>query len=115
MSTLQAAVFDTKPHDRESLQRASSNRDVEWRFMEWRLSAETAVSAQGARAVCIFVNDRADRACLEALASVGVKYVALRCAGYNGVDVEAATELGLSVTRVPDYLPCAVAAHAVAL
>src|SRR5205085_2071204 len=115
MSTLQAAVFDTKPHDRESLQRASSNRDVEWRFMDWRLSAETVVSAQGARAVCIFVNDRADCACLEALASVGVKHVALRCAGYNSVDVEAATELGLSVTRVPAYSPHGVAEHAIAL
>src|SRR5205085_8916660 len=115
MSTLQAAVFDTKPHDRESLQRASSNRDVEWRFMDWRLSAETVVSAQGARAVCIFVNDHADRACLEALASVGVKYVALRCAGFNSIDLPAAKELGITATRVPAYSPCAVAEHAVAL
>jgi len=115
MTKLQTVVFDTKSYDRESLQRASSNRDVEWRFMEWRLSAETAASAEGARAVCIFVNDHADRKCLEALASLGVKHVALRCAGYNSVDIEAATELGLSVTRVPAYSPYAVAEHAVAL
>jgi D-lactate dehydrogenase len=73
------------------------------------------VSAQGARAICIFVNDRADRACLEALASSGVQHIALRCAGYNSVDLAAATELGLSVTRVPAYSPYAVAEHAVAL
>src|SRR5206468_7863932 len=115
MTTLQTVVFDTKPYDRESLQRAVSNGEIEWRFVDWRLSAETAVSAQGARAICIFVNDRADRACLGALASVGVKHVALRCAGYNSVDIAAATELGLSVTRVPAYSPYAVAEHAVAL
>src|SRR5436309_11115424 len=115
MTTLQTAVFDTKPYDRESLQRAGSNGEIEWRFLDWRLSAETAASAQGARAICIFVNDRADRKCLEALASVGVKHVALRCAGYNSVDIEAATELGISVTRVPAYSPYAVAEHAVAL
>jgi D-lactate dehydrogenase len=112
---IQTVVFDTKSYDRESLQRAGANREVEWRFVDWRLSKETAVSAQGARAICIFVNDRADRKCLEALASLGVKHIALRCAGYNGVDIAAATELGLSVTRVPAYSPYAVAEHAVAL
>src|SRR5216110_2082175 len=115
MTTLPTAVFDTKSYDRESLQRGVSNAEIEWRFMDWRLSAETAASASGARAVCIFVNDRADRPCLEALASLGVKHIALRCAGYNGVDVEAATELGLAITRVPAYSPYAVAEHAVAL
>ncbi len=115
MTTLPTAVFDTKSYDRESLRRGVSNAEIEWRFMDWRLSAETAASASGARAVCIFVNDRADRPCLEALASLGVKHIALRCAGYNGVDVEAATELGLAVTRVPAYSPYAVAEHAVAL
>jgi len=87
MTTLQTAVFDTKRYDRESLQRAASNGEVEWRFMDWRLSAETAASAQGACAVCIFVNDRADRPCLKALGSLGVKHIALRCAGYNNVDI----------------------------
>src|SRR5215831_5164023 len=115
MATLQTAVFDTKPYDRESLRRAVVNGEIEWRFMDWRLSAETAASAQGAQAVCIFVNDRVDRSCLEALASLDVKHIALRCAGYNGVDIAAATELGFSVTRVPAYSPYAVAEHAIAL
>ena len=115
MTTVETAVFDTKPYDRQSLQRAAAKGQIEWRFMEWRLSAETAAAAEGVRAVCIFVNDQADRASLEALALRGVKHVALRCAGYNNIDVATATELGLAVTRVPTYSPYAVAEHAVAL
>jgi D-lactate dehydrogenase len=112
---LQTVVFDTKRYDREALQRASAGLDIEWRFMDYRLSAETAAVARGARAICIFVNDRADRLCLETLSELGVKHVALRCAGFNGIDLTAAKELGLSVTRVPAYSPYAVAEHAVAL
>jgi D-lactate dehydrogenase len=109
------AVFDTKPYDREALQRGSERDGIDWRFMECRLSTETVATAQGAQAICIFVNDRADRPCLEALANLGVRHIALRCAGYNGVDVAAAKTLGLTVTRVPAYSPYAVAEHAVAL
>ncbi len=112
---IQTFVFDTKPYDREALQRASSGLDIEWRFMDCRLSAETAAAARGAQAICIFVNDCADRPCLEALAALKIKHIALRCAGYNGVDIAAATRLGFSVTRVPAYSPYAVAEHAVAL
>ena len=83
--------------------------------MEWRLSAETASAAHGTQSVCTFVNDRGDRPCLEALAAIGVKHIALRCAGFNSVDLSAAKELGFSVTRVPAYSPYAVAEHAVAL
>jgi D-lactate dehydrogenase len=112
---IQTVVFDTKPYDRAPLQRASAGHEIEWRFMDCRLSTETAAAAHGARAVCIFVNDRADRRCLSALGALGVKHVALRCAGFNGIDLAAAKELGLSVTRVPAYSPFAVAEHAVAL
>jgi len=112
---MQTVVFDTKPYDREPLQRASAGLDIEWRFMDWRLSTETTASARGAQAVCTFVNDRMDRPCLQALADLGVQHVALRCAGFNGVDLAAAKELGFSVTRVPAYSPYAVAEHAVAL
>jgi D-lactate dehydrogenase len=108
-------VFDTKPYDREPLQRAAAAHDIEWRFMDCRLSAETAAAASGADAVCTFVNDRVDRRCLEALAALRVRHVALRCAGFNAVDIAAAKELGMSVTRVPAYSPYAVAEHAVAL
>jgi D-lactate dehydrogenase len=115
MTKLRTVVFDTKPYDRESLQRDASSEEIEWNFVDWRLSAETAASAKGAQAICVFVNDRADRPCLEALMSQDVRHIALRCAGYNGVDIEAAKELGFSITRVPAYSPYAVAEHAVAL
>jgi D-lactate dehydrogenase len=112
---IQTVVFDTKPYDRAPLQRASAGLDIEWRFMDCRLSAETATAARGARAICTFVNDRLDRSCLEVLAGLGVKHVALRCAGFNSIDLTAAKELGFAVTRVPAYSPYAVAEHAVAL
>jgi len=111
----QTVVFDTKPYDRDALERASAGRDLEWRFLEGRLSADTAALAQGAQAVCTFVNDHVDRPCLQVLAKLAIKHVALRCAGFNSVDLHAAKELGISVTRVPAYSPYAVAEHAVAL
>lgn len=109
------AVYDTKPYDRDSLIRASSGTSLEWKFLDFRLNAETAQTATGALAVCAFVNDVIDRACLEALARVGVKLVALRCTGFNNVDSNAARDLGITVTRVPVYSPYAVAEHAIAL
>jgi D-lactate dehydrogenase len=112
---IQAVVFDTKPYDREALQAASAGSAIQWRFMECRLSAETVASAQGAQAVCTFVNDRVDRPCLEALVELGIRHVALRCAGFNSVDLAAAKDLGVFVTRVPAYSPYAVAEHAIAL
>ncbi len=110
-----AAVFDTKPYDREPLQRAASGRAIEWRFLEFRLTRETVPLAEGAQAVCVFVNDQLDRPCLEGLAAQGVRLVALRCTGHNNVDVTAAKALGVAVTRVAVYSPYAVAEHAVAL
>ncbi|WP_343226942.1 2-hydroxyacid dehydrogenase [Luteolibacter arcticus] len=112
---MRTTVFDAKPYDREPLLHAAAETGIDWRFMDCRLSAETSAAATGAQAVCIFVNDHADRPCLEALKKLGVKHVALRCAGFNGVDLVAAKELGLAVTRVPAYSPYAVAEHAVAL
>lgn len=115
MPALAVVVFDTKPYDREHLQLASAGLPIQWRFLEWRLSAETAASAHGAAAVCVFVNDHEDRACLAALRAQGVRHVALRCAGFNNIDLAAAKELGIAVTHVPAYSPHAVAEHAVAL
>lgn len=109
------AVFDTKPYDREPLQSASADHGIEWRFLEFRLTKETAPLAKQAQAVCVFVNDQLDRPCLEALAAQGVKLVALRCTGFNNVDVVAAKALKLTVTRVAVYSPYAVAEHAVSL
>ena len=102
---IEIAVYDTKPYDRECLARAPGAE----RFHEFRLSAETAPAARSVQAVCVFVNDQADRACLEILAALGVKLLALRCAGYNNVDVAAARALGLAAVRVPAYSTFAVA------
>lgn len=115
MKTMEVAIYDTKPYDREYLARAAGSDRIAWRFHEFRLSAETASTAEGAEAVCIFVNDHADRACLEMLAARGVRLLALRCAGHNNVDLTAARELGLAVVRVPAYSPHAVAEHTVGL
>lgn len=112
---IETAVYDTKPYDREYLERAACAERIAWRFHDFRLSAETASAAQGAQAVCIFVNDHVDRACLEALAALDVKLIALRCAGHNNVDLAAALALGLAVVRVPAYSPHAVAEHAVGM
>ena len=112
---IEVAVFDTKPYDREYLASAPGAERVAWRFHEFRLSAETASASNEAQAVCVFVNDQLDRACLEILAARGVKLIALRCAGFNNVDIPAARALGLTVVRVPAYSPHAVAEHTVAL
>jgi D-lactate dehydrogenase len=110
-----AAVFDTKLYDREALQQASANHGIEWHFLEFRLTQDTASAAKNARAVCVFVNDQLNRSCLEVLARHKVELVALRCTGFNNVDIDSARELKLTVTRVPVYSPHAVAEHAVAL
>jgi len=109
------AVYDTKSYDREFLLSADGAKGLDWRFHEFRLNFDTAVTADGADVVVPFVNDRVDRACLEVLAGQGVKLVALRCAGFNNVDLDAAKELGIPVTRVPSYSPHAVAEHTVGL
>lgn len=109
------AFYDAKPYDRQSFERADGGDCIQWRFHEFRLTAETAASAQDADAVCVFVSDQLDRACLEALAKLGVRLVALRCAGFNNVDLAAAKSLGIAVTRVPAYSPHAVAEHTVGL
>lgn len=112
------SFYDTKPYDRDYMTRAiaAQNGDAApWHFHDFRLTPDTASSAAGSHAVCVFVNDVLDRACLRELAENGVRHVALRCAGFNQVDLAAARELGIAVTRVPAYSPYAVAEHTVAL
>jgi len=112
---MEVAVFDSKPHDRQYLQSAPHAGEIEWKLHEFRLSATTARAAAGCVAVCLFVNDVADAPCLKVLADGGTRLLALRCAGFNNVDLAAAKELGLKVVRVPAYSPHAVAEHTVAL
>lgn len=112
---LHVALFDTKSYDREYFDAAPAAAGLQLRYLEHRLNESTTVTADGAAAVCCFVNDRLDRNVLARLHQAGVRHVALRCAGFNNVDLAAAKELGLTVTRVPAYSPHAVAEHTVAL
>jgi D-lactate dehydrogenase len=110
---MRVAVFSTKPYDRRFLDEARGAHSLT--YLEPRLSAATAPLAGDAEAVCAFVNDTLDESCLQGLAASGVRLVALRCAGFNNVDLEAARRLGIAVARVPAYSPHAVAEHTVAL
>jgi len=114
-SAVRIAIFDTHRHDRASLEEANARYGHVLTFFEPRLTHQTAKLATGFDVVCSFVNDRLDRETLEVLNAGGVRLVALRSAGFNHVDLQAAAALGLPVVRVPEYSPYAVAEHAVAL
>jgi D-lactate dehydrogenase len=112
---MRVQVFSTKPYDRESLEAEAAGQGHELRFTEARLTAETAVLAAEADAVCAFVNDRLDDVVLRRLSELGVRLVALRSAGFNNVDLATAETLGIAVARVPAYSPHAVAEHTVGM
>jgi D-lactate dehydrogenase len=112
---MKVAVFDTHRFDREAFEKANAAFRHELHFLEPRLTPDTAVLAAGFTAVCSFVNDRLDNDALVILRDAGVRLIALRSAGFNHVDLDAAARLDLTVVRVPEYSPYAVAEHAVAL
>lgn len=114
---MKVAVYSTKNYDRKYLTVANEKfgSAFELEFFDFMLDRKTAKMAEGADAVCIFVNDDASRPVLEKLAKLGIKTIALRCAGFNNVDLQAAEELGIQVARVPAYSPEAIAEHAVGL
>lgn len=112
---MKVAVFSSKPYDRTFLEAANTEYGHELVFLESRLNQETAKLAAGFPAVCVFVNDELHRETLEAIYQGGTRLVALRCAGFNNVDLQAAAELGLTLVRVPAYSPYAVAEHTIAL
>jgi D-lactate dehydrogenase len=109
------SFFDTKPYDRDSFLKAGAGTELEWRFHEFRLTADTVETVSDCRAVCVFVNDRVDATCISRLKQAGVRHIALRCAGFNNVDLSAAKSAEIAVTRVPAYSPNAVAEHTLAL
>ncbi len=112
---MKIAVFSTKPYDERSFRAANRAHEHEWTFFDVLLTPQSAPLAAGHDAVCAFVNDQLGRETLDILAKGGTKYIAMRCAGFDKVDLEAARELELKVGRVPAYSPHAVAEHAVAL
>lgn len=112
---MRITVYGTKAYDERVLRAAAEDGPHEIVFLEPKLDAVTAPLAKGSAAACIFVNDEADEAALEALAEAGVELLLLRCAGFNNVDLAAAARLDLQIGRVPAYSPHAVAEHAVTL
>jgi D-lactate dehydrogenase len=111
---MRIAVFSAKTYDREFLE-ASNNKTHELVFFESNLARNTVELAKGYPAVCVFVNDELDSYVLAKLAQFGTHLVALRCAGFNNVDLAAAEAHKITVVRVPEYSPHAVAEHTVAL
>jgi len=115
LAAMRVAVFSTKPYDQRFLEAAAAGTGHELEFLEARLARSTASLAAGYDAVCAFVNDDLGAAVQLRLAESGVKLIALRSAGFNHVDLEAAASIGLTVVRVPAYSPQSVAEHTVAL
>ena len=114
---VKTAIFSTRSYDRTFLDAANAAAQPphELTYLESRLTPETAPLAEGNEAVCAFVNDRLDAAMLDTLAACGVRLIALRSAGFNHVDLDAARRLELKVARVPAYSPDSVAEYTVAL
>jgi D-lactate dehydrogenase len=109
------AVFDARPYDQRFLDQANAQYHHHLTYFEAQLDPSTAVLAKGYPAVCVFVNDQLDETVLTQLAAQGTRIMALRCAGYNNVDLAAARKLGIIVVRVPAYSPHAVAEFTVGL
>ena len=112
---MKIAFFDTHSYDKKSFTEANKAFNYEIDFRDYKLNENTAMTAQGFDVVCVFVNDVVNEAVIKTLADCGVKLIALRCAGFNNVDLKAAASAGIKVVRVPAYSPYAVAEHGVAL
>lgn len=111
---INVAFYDVKPYDLEYFNLINDKFKFSIKYIEGRLNVNTAILADGCSAVCAFVNDDVSADVIERLSGIGIKLIAMRCAGYNNVDVKYA-EGKIPVVRVPAYSPYAVAEHAVAL
>lgn len=111
---MKIAFFDAKDYDKNSFVKANGDGKYEILYYETRLTKDTCRLAEGCDAVCVFVNDDVSREVIDELVKMNVRLIALRCAGYNNVDVEYAYGR-IHVVRVPAYSPYAVAEHAMAL
>ncbi len=112
---MKAAFFNTKRYDERSFVEVNAGYGHELTFFEPRLTPDTASLAAGFPAICVFINDEVGEETLRAIAATGTKFIALRCAGYNNINLHIAQTLGIRVVRVPAYSPYAVAEHAVGL
>lgn len=112
---MKIAVFSTKSYDEKFFKKANTDFGYELSFFETRLKPKTVGLAEGHDVVCVFVNDSITQEVIQCLARIKVKLIALRCAGFNNVDIAEAERQNINVVRVPAYSPYAVAEHAVAL
>lgn len=111
---INVAFFDTKPYDKIWFDKYSEKYGVKIKYFESKLSEDTAVLARGCDCVCTFVNDNIDKSAIERLNMKGIKLIAMRCAGYNNVDLKAAQNK-IKIVRVPQYSPYAVAEHGIGM
>ena len=111
---MKIAFFDTKPYDKPSFEKYGKEHGISFKFFETKLNEDTAELASGYDGVCVFVNDTVNAAVIDKLCEFGIKIVALRCAGFNNVDMKYAFGK-LHVLRVPAYSPYAVAEHTMAM
>ena len=109
------AFFDTKPYDKVWFEKLKGGYDVEFKYLDTKLNEDTAYLAKNCDGIVVFVNDTVSAAVIEILDSLGIKLIALRCAGFNNVDFKAAKEKNMCVVRVPAYSPYAVAEFAVGM
>jgi len=114
MQNLRIAFFDAKPYDKPSFEEGARDKGYLIKYFETKLNEDTLELAAGFDVVCVFVNDTVNAAVIDRLYEMGVRMIALRCAGYNNVDVRHAFGK-IHVVRVPAYSPYAVAEHAIAL
>jgi D-lactate dehydrogenase len=112
---MKTAVFSTRRYDQSLLSTANADGRHDLRFLQDRLTRETVALAKNCPAVCVFVNDNVDAEVLAALAAQGTRLIATRSTGYNHIDMQAASRLGIAVVRVTDYSPYSVAEFAVGL
>jgi D-lactate dehydrogenase len=111
---MKIAFFDTKPYDKASFEKFGKENGINFKYFETKLNEDTVDLANGYDGVCVFVNDTVNAAVIDRLCEMGVKVVALRCAGFNNVDIKYAFGK-IHVLRVPAYSPYAVAEHTMAL
>ena len=112
---MKVAIFGAKSYDRKYLDQANNEFNHDLTYFDVHLNVTIAPLAKGFEAVCVFVNDEIDENCLRKLSDLGITIIALRCAGFNNVDLSVAASLNITVVRVPEYSPHGVAEHAVAL
>ncbi len=112
---MKIAFFSTQPYDKTFFELHNLGFGLTIEYYEATLNEKTVNLLGNVEAVCVFVNDQINRPVIQALAGKGIKIIALRCAGFNNVDLEAAKEFDIKIVRVPAYSPYAVAEHAVAM